>query len=419
MSKRIRGFFLDQWRRSWTRRKIGDQSGVALMLAIFALSLLLFISMEVQYETQVEFVVNSQSVNRLKAYYAARSGVELSLLRIKVFQQVKDQIGKNLGPQVAILNLIWNFPFAWPPIMPPEIDTVEKDLIDKAIKDAKMDAGYQVTIADEGTKIDVNDLDSPSKALRNSTRLLLMQIFEGEIQSDTAWAKKHRDFKAEELIDRIQDWIDSDLQKQKGGGESEDYGDFKDQRMPPNRQFRSVDELRLIPGMTDDTFELLKPRITIYGAKAINPNTAPAEVLQSIDPSMNSEVVTEVLKRRQDLMNGGAFTDAADFWNFVASKGARITEEVQKNTPIVTDAAFNFRIRSIGMFANSAREIEVIVYDLPKSAKTVAGFLKKEATPTGGTTGVTPNPGLGTPTPGQPDQSATKGPPRIVYWSEK
>src|SRR5690606_34841569 len=129
------------------------------------------------YETQVEYVVNGQAVNRLKAYYAARSGVELSLLRIKIYQQLKSTVGKQLGPNANLLNLIWSFPFAWPPILPGEVNDVDQGLIDQAINESFMDGSYMTTITDEGTKIDINDLDSSSKVLRESTRKLLFQIF--------------------------------------------------------------------------------------------------------------------------------------------------------------------------------------------------------------------------------------------------
>lgn len=409
----MKSWLRDQWKRSWTRGKVRDQKGVALMLAIFTLTLLLYLSMEVQYETQVEYVVNSQSVNRLKAYYAARSGVELSLLRIKVFQQVKGTLGQQMGPAASLLNLIWNFPFAWPPMLPPGVDQVNQEMIDRVVKEAQMDASYQTSIADEGTKVDINDLDSSSKAIRESTRKLILQMFENENQNDTAFGRKYRDLRPEELVDRITDWIDADTQAKRGGDETAEYKDFPpDDRMPPNRQFRTVDELRLVPGMNDEIFDLLAPRITVYGAKAINPNTASADVIKSIDPSITQEVVNEVLKRRQDPMN--MFRDPNDFWTFIQGKGARITDEIIKNTPIVTDTSFNFRIKSIGSYGNSVREIEAIVYDIPSSAKIIAERLKKEnpvQTP-GGTTATAP-------TQAQPPQTPTKGSPRIVYWSEK
>lgn len=408
----LRRFLSDQWQRSWTRKKMKNQSGVAIMLAIFTLSLVLYLAMDVQYETQVEYVVNGQAVNRLKAYYAARSGVELSLLRIKIYQQLKSTVGKQLGPNANLLNLIWSFPFAWPPILPGEVNDVDQGLIDQAINESFMDGSYMTTITDEGTKIDINDLDSSSKVLRESTRKLLFQIFQNELEGDTAFARRHRDFRADELIEQITDWIDSDTSSQRGGDESQYYQDTDDERMPPNRQFRTIDELRLIPMMTDEIFDLLAPRITVYGAKAINPNTASADVLKSIDSSITDEIATAVLTRRQDLMNGGPFPSPGDFWDFIMSKGARITPEVRQSTPIVTDSALNFRIRSIGTYGNSTREIEVVVYDIPQTASVVAGFLKKEVTPTGGTTATAP-------TTGQSNQTATKGPPRIVYWFEK
>ena len=59
-----------------------NNRGVALLIAIFSLALMILVAMEVSYETNVEYVVASQKVNRLKAYYAAKAGVELSLLRV-------------------------------------------------------------------------------------------------------------------------------------------------------------------------------------------------------------------------------------------------------------------------------------------------------------------------------------------------
>lgn len=398
---------------------VRNQKGVALLLATFSLTLMLYLAMETQYDTQVEYTVNNAAVNQLKAYYAAKSGVELSLLRIKIYQQAKAQVA-NAGQAAAgiapMLNLIWSFPFKWPPILPDDMNAVNKDEINASVKAATLDGGYFTTISDEGTKIDINDLASPSKALRDSTRKLLLQIFENEIQNETEWGKKNRDYRAEELIDDITDWVDSDRQMVKGGDESSRYeSNDAEVRYPPNRQFRTIEELRLVHGMTDEIFELLEKRVTVYGAKSINPNTASSEVLQSIHPTITSEIAGAVIARRQDSSTGGPFRSPDDFWSFIGSRGARIEPEVVANTPILVDSTFNFRIKSVGDYGNSAKEIEAIVFDIPNSAKAIAELVKKEATPT---PGVSPTP-TPTQTTGQQTQSATKGPPRIVYWFER
>lgn len=398
-----------------------NQKGIALLLATFSLTLMLYLAMEVQYETQVEYIVNNQAVNQLKAYYAAKSGVELSLLRIKIYQNAKAQVaaaGQAAAGFSPLLNLIWSFPFAWPPILPGEMDAVEKGQIEEAVKGATLDGGYFTTISDEGTKIDLNDLDSPSKALRESTRKLLLQIFENEIKNETEWGKENRDFQPEELVGNIVDWVDSDQQSQKGGNESALYeANDTGVTYPPNRQFRSVEELRMVAQMTDDLYAMLEKRVTVYGAKSINPNTATAEVLQSIHASITGEVVSAVIARRQDMQGGGPFRSPEDFWQFIASKGARVEPEIQQNTPILVDSTFNFRIKSVGSYGNSAKEIEAVVFDIPNSSRAIAELVKKEATPTPGVTPtVSPT---ASPTSVQGAQSPTKGPPRIVYWYER
>lgn len=50
-----------------------------------------------------------------------------------------------------------------------------------------------------------------------------------------------------------------------------------------NGLFTTVDELRLVPGMTPELFTTLKPHVTVYGTGAINVNTASALVLNALD----------------------------------------------------------------------------------------------------------------------------------------
>ena len=53
---------------------------------------------------------------------------------------------------------------------------------------------------------------------------------------------------------------------------------------PPchNGPFESVQELRLVPGMTAAAFEAIAPYVTVYGSGAVNVNTASAMVLNAM-----------------------------------------------------------------------------------------------------------------------------------------
>lgn len=401
---------------------------MAIILAVFCVVLVSYVVNEVTYESNIEYAVNAGSVNRLKAYYAAKSGVELSLLRIKLYKKIQKQFGKQLGSQAGLLNLIWSFPLSWPPLLPDEATGVDKDNLNDIVKEAKMDASFNATIFDEGSKIDINDLDSPSKSLREITKKQLLQIFEGKMQDDE-WARNHQDLRAEELINHLTDWLDADKQSLNGGDERQYYKDISElasigiESFPPNRMFRTLDEVRLVAGMTDELFELLAPRITVYGAKAINPNTASREVIKSLDPSINDEIVGEVLARRDNPDKGGPFTAPDDFWGFINQRGGRVAKEIQEGVPLIFDAVTNFSIRSIGEYNGSLREIKAIVFDVTGAATAIADRLKKDNPPptdpndpnkSAGTSGQKPNS-----SPGSQNQTPSKGPPRIVYWSEK
>ncbi len=406
-----------------------SEKGMAIILAVFTVVIISYLAVEISYESNVEYIVNSNSIQRLKAYYAAKSAMQMSLLRIKIFSKIQSQFGDKIpAEQKHYLNMIWSMPFAWPPIIPTAASTVDKDLINDTAKESFMDCIYRADITDEGSKIDITDLVSKSKFLRDSTRRLLKNIYDNKVKNDEDWARKHDGLRIEEVLNNIVDWMDSDTQGLNGNDERSYYADLGSQDLPPNRAFRTPEELKMVKGMTDDLYDLYKDQITVYGMKGINPNLASKEILMSLDPSLTTEVVTEIVKRRADPDLGGEYKDAADFWAFANSKGARVTDEIEKNSPLTFDAVYNFRIKAYGDYKNATREIDVVVFDLKKAAKSAATQIKKEAAAAAPAGSPTPTP---SPTPagggtiaggGQGTDKAetpSKGPPRIVQWIEK
>jgi general secretion pathway protein K len=398
---------------------IKNQKGIALILAMFTIVMVSFIASEISYETQVEAIVNGQAIHRVKAYYAARAGIELSLLRIKIYHQVLQQLPEQAKSIVKpeLLDMIWNMPFSWPPMVIDKASEVEKDMIKETVDESKMDATYVTTITDEGSKIDVNDLNSPSKPVRESIKKQLIRIFEDKKKEDQNWARMNSDLNPEELINNIQDWVSPGRQSANGGDKSSRYSQLGE-GYPPNRAFRTVEEVRLVPGMTEDAFALLRDQITVFGMKAINPNHASKEILMSLDPTITSKVAEDLVKRRGDQALGGQYKDAKDFWGYASTVGARVDPAVEENTPISCDSVFNFKIKAVGNVKQITSEITAIVFDLQKSANQVVKSMQKQSSQQGGGGGSS---GSGT-NPSQPaGQKAppAKGPPRIVYWNER
>jgi general secretion pathway protein K len=103
---------------------------------------------------------------------------------------------------------------------------------------------------------------------------------------------------AEELAQCIMDWRDTDGQYRARGAEREFYEAEGLLVLPRNNLFESVDELRYVYGMTQETFELIEPYVTVWGSGRINLNTAERPVLLSLT-GMNEGAVSRLITLRQ------------------------------------------------------------------------------------------------------------------------
>lgn len=401
------------------------KKGVALILAITSLMLMVYIATEVSKDSLVEYAVNVQDLNRLKTYYAARSGMQIALLRVKIFQQASRL---PLPPSFnKYLDQIWKFPFAWPLPVMGGVNSVDKEAINAVNKESFMDASYTHTIEDEGTKIDLNDLASPSKSLQKMTKQLILNIFEQKIEADEQFRQEYQNFRFDELVNHIIDWM-SESNTSAGGGDKKSAFSALGEGYPPNRGFRTLDELRLVPGMTEEFFNLLAARVTIYGMKAINPNTASKEVLKALDSGMTDEAVKAAIAKR-DNPDEGPFTGEGEnclknFKAYVSENGAnRLTEDFNK-IPMICDKVVNFRIVSTGIYGNGKgammKNIMAVVIDLGRSAQQIKNSLDKEKKQAENPNGVPeqPKPQSGTKSGTEKQDPLPKGPPRVVYWTE-
>jgi general secretion pathway protein K len=401
-----------------------DERGAAILLAVFSLAMMIFIAVQVSYDTQVEYVAAVQSVNRLKAYYAAKSGVEISLLRISLYKKAMAGLGGTLGDSAQqMLDPIWQMPFSWPPLTPDDLNAVDKDQIATTVKESLMDAQYFTTIEGEGGKIDVNDLASPSEEYAKKIRAQLLQIFTVEKENNEKFEEEYGNYDFEELLNNIADWVDDDKDGRNNRGESELYQDreLEDSELPPNQPFKTLEELHMVAGMDDALFNLLRTKVTVYGTKGINVNTASPDLLKALDAQITDEVLAEIMKRRNDPNEGGPFKNEEDFFGFLRSKGVRTDKLAELDMPLLFDAEFNFRIVSSGKVGNTRREITAITFDIDNLTDKMVQILNDAAknNPTGTPT-PTPSPTT-SPTGGNTAKKtykAPKGAPTVVYWQE-
>ncbi len=84
------------------------------------------------------------------------------------------------------------------------------------------------------------------------------------------------------------DWVDADAETAAQGAEDGEYLLFEPAYRTPNTNAGHVSELRLLPEMDDETYAKIRPFVCVLPSDKlrINVNTAPEEVLQSLDPTL-------------------------------------------------------------------------------------------------------------------------------------
>ena len=103
------------------------------------------------------------------------------------------------------------------------------------------------------------------------------------------------------LIDAIQDWRDKDDLTRLNGYEDADFEAAGVPWTSRDAAFTAVDELKYLPGMTQDVFERLSPLVTVHSGRGrFNPDLAPpvlaaavrGDLAPSAEPTGNNAPVT-------------------------------------------------------------------------------------------------------------------------------
>lgn len=138
----------------------------------------------------------------------------------------------------------------------------------------------QISVEDEGGKIDLNAAGAPAiRQLLNATGV-------GGIA----------------LADKILDWRDQkgDLHRL-NGATGDDYIAAGRDYHPRGGSLQSVDELKLVLGMTTELYDRIRPALTAYsGRSKVNLATAPADVLMAVG-GQNQAMAAATIAARQSV----------------------------------------------------------------------------------------------------------------------
>ena len=206
-------------------------------------------------------------------------------------------------------------------------------------------------IVDASARLNLNDLSSafaedkavtdPARYNENQRRFIrLLQSFE-------AYPLPLED--ATGILEALVDWVDPDPQPSGFNGAERDYYQSLDPPyLPANRPFSSVEELRLVRGMTPRLMHLLRPYLSALpaGEVPLNVNTLPDQllrcfnneaVLQPLNPEQIGLLRQEVLEYAtiDDFKNNGVWSSIIAEENGVNADATATTTSYFQVTAIV------------------------------------------------------------------------------------
>jgi len=255
------------------------QRGVALVLVVWVATLLLAIAGSFLYSTRTDAAAMRNSALLARAESIALGAVARALLEVQ---------------KPAGLPGVWRrspLPREW--------------LFEGAT--------VRLTLLDESAKIDLNSA--------NDALLLSLLRSTGMGPDESA-----------RVLDAILDWRDADAFRRPNGAEEREYAEAGLSWRPANQPFQTLEEVRLVLGLSPDAYRRIVPMSTVHSRlPGINPHHAPRDVLLLL-PNVTEELVDAYIGERDAALQAGAqppaFAAAGAYASYAPSSAVTVRAEV-------------------------------------------------------------------------------------------
>jgi len=290
------------------------EQGIALLIAITSIAILSVMLGDMHQTTTTGYLVATTQRDTLRAEYMAKSGLNLTRLLIsqepairRIFAPIYSSLLQGQSaPQLPVwsyadilLQPFCNYEQAREASSGAAIDFRNAQGLDGSPGTCEI-----ISFA-ENSRININNalfLQGDRARLSLAMQLFaLMGGYQSPSPYDTLFGRPDRDgvvSSRQDVITAIIDWWDYDTERtdfdpgsaqvRTMGSEENIYGRLEDPYDTKNAPFDSLQELRLVRGITDDVWAtFIEPRpddpasrvVTIYGSRMAHPNEAPPEVM--------------------------------------------------------------------------------------------------------------------------------------------
>ncbi len=387
-------------------RRPGER-GIALVMVLAMVVFLTAFITEFSYQSRVDYLQGAHYRDKVRAHYLAKSGVRIYTLFMAFTQQaasnpIIQQYAGNFG--IDIGDKLWQqLPFIDTAFLRVamtgmgltnvddmdmaalqqgrvefDIDEEMQHRIDSAIeRDSTaltrpflgFEGDFRAEINDEDGKINVNTLaDSTKQDIRTDPIALAMYGLMAHERYDDLFDQRS-EFDRWEVIANLKDYADPDEQQSTllGGFEDSLYDDtdlWDRPAAPKNLKYDAMDEIQLVPGITDEIYRTFGPQWTIYGNNKINITSCSDAVLYALikafaDPTSPDALIREVVGELQVMRRLNMLTTET-FISTVTAKGITLTDQGGLQALIKTNSR-HFTILSTGYVGDVEATVEVVM----------------------------------------------------------
>jgi general secretion pathway protein K len=237
------------------RYPLNAKKGSILIVILWALFFLSMLAVAVNAYIWPSLSLAGKLKDRAKMYYLAKAGVKRAILEI---------VKNDATDSYDALKESWSNN-------------------EDGFKEIELEEGtfsvQRIAYTGQGTEeIKYGLIDEERKININKASYSVLKKF-FEIAGETTSQQ------AADIAASIIDWRDEDDEPEENGAESGYYLTLDPPYPCKNEDFEVLEELLLVKGMSQEVFDKVKDKITIYGTGAVNINTADALVLQSLGMS--------------------------------------------------------------------------------------------------------------------------------------
>lgn len=287
------------------------EQGVALIVVILMISIIVVIALQMNRASRSEVYDAANLRDRVRLFYVAKSGFSLGQVLLRENQNSFDA-----------LNEVWA--------------TADKVVVQTdSLFGARGE--LRLVIEDESGKIPINKLVNGNDFNLDVRNILIRLLSQPEFGLNQN--------RAQEIVEAIKDWIDTDDNVTGEGAESSYYSSLAKPYTAKNGPLDCIDELLMIKGISQELYDGsagragLKDLVTLYGDGRININTAPKLVLRSLSQDMTVEAVEKLDNYRK--------TNGEDL--SIPTWYQKIVTGIAIDTRLITTRSDYFRVSSVGV----------------------------------------------------------------------